>query len=90
LASIFRTEKVTSPYGSIDALDAKVADVGHHVNNHQDVLEWQESSPENNQGPNFMQSNYDTKVQGTPKLHKLDFLKFDGKGDPLSFIHCCV
>jgi hypothetical protein len=82
-------KKVTSPCRSIDALDAKVTDICHRVNNHQAMLEWLESSRENNQGLNFMQFNYDTKVRGTPKPHKVDFLKFDGKGEPLSFIHCC-
>jgi hypothetical protein len=74
---------------SIDALDAKVADIGRRVNNHQAVLERLESSRENNQGRNSAQFNRDVETWGTPKLHKPDFPKFDGKGDPLSFIHCC-
>jgi hypothetical protein len=74
---------------SIDALDAKVVDIGRCVNNHQAVLERLQSSQENNQGQNSAQFNHDVEMRGTPKLHKPDFPKFDGKGDPLSFIHRC-
>jgi hypothetical protein len=74
---------------SIDALDAKVADIGRRVNNHQAVLEHLESSRENNQGRNSAQFNRNVEMRGTPTLHKPDFPKFDGKGDPLSFIHRC-
>jgi hypothetical protein len=37
----------------VDALDAKVVDIGCHVNNHQAVLERLESSRENNHGRTF-------------------------------------
>jgi hypothetical protein len=58
---------------SIDALDAKVTDIGRRVNNHQTVLERLESSRENNQGQNSAQFNRDIETWGTPKLHKPDF-----------------
>jgi hypothetical protein len=53
------------------------------------VLEHLESSRENNQGRNSAQFNRNVETRGTPTLHKPDFPKFDGKGDPLSFIHRC-
>jgi hypothetical protein len=48
--------------------------IGCHVDNHQAVLEHLESSQENH-GQTFVQFNRNTKVDGTPKLHKPDFPK---------------
>jgi hypothetical protein len=72
---------------AIDALDAKIANIGRRVNNHQEVLECLEFSRENHHDRTFAHFNCNTKVRGMPKLQKPDFPIYDGQGDPLSFIH---